>query len=624
MRLPALLLACIPLTVLAAPAKAPVERHHDEHSYAEPDKVVVKELGLDLRVDFAKKQLHGAADLALQWKDPAHRQLVLDTRDLTIEKVLGKSGSDGWHRLEFALGERDPIFGQKLTVNVKRQYEIVRVRYRTSPEASGLQWLEPSMTQGKKLPFMFSQSQAIHARSWVPLQDTPGVRYTYTAHIETQPEVMALMSADNPPDASRDGDYVFRMSQPIPSYLMAISAGDLVFRPISGRSGVWAEPATVEAAVQEFADTEKMIQTTEQLYGPYRWERYDLLILPPSFPFGGMENPRLSFITPTVMVGDKSLVSLIAHELAHSWSGNLVTNASWKDMWLNEGFTSYVENRIVESMYGTERAQMEDVISQFGLEAELKDLPKDRQLLALAPLAGADPDEALTDVAYIKGAWFLQFLEQRFGRETFDAFLRGYFNEFAFQSITTDQFVGYLTKNLLPKNTEAVTEAELDAWLNKPGIPKFATAAKSARFDAVDSARQDFLRGRKAANELATSAWTTQEWVRFLEGMPETVEPEKLVELDGAFAFTNTPNGEIAQRWYPLTVRSDYFEARPAIADFLRRIGRRKLIMPTYEALAASKEGREFARKVYAEAKPGYHPITRTSVEAALADPKTR
>ncbi len=620
MRIAALLLAGLPFVAIAAAPTVP-DRHHDEHSYAEPGKVAIRDLGLDLRVDFAKKQLHGSADLALDWKQADYRTLILDTRDLTIEKVLGKSGSNGWRRLKFELAPRDPIFGQKLTIRMNRQYDIVRVRYRTSPEASGLQWLEPSMTAGKKLPFMFSQSQAIHARSWVPLQDTPGVRYTYTAHIESDPRLMALMSADNPPNAARDGDYVYRMSQPIPSYLMAISAGDLVFRPISERSGVWAEPATVEAAVKEFADTERMIQTTEALYGPYRWERYDLLILPPSFPFGGMENPRLSFITPTVIVGDKSLVSLIAHELAHSWSGNLVTNASWKDMWLNEGFTSYVENRIVESMYGVERAQMEDVISQFGLAAEMKDLAPERQRLALPPLDGADPDEALTDVAYIKGAWFLQFLEQRFGRETFDAFLRGYFNEFAFQSITTDQFVDYLTKNLLSKNTEAVTEAELDAWLNKPGIPKFAQAAKSQRFDAVDAARTSFLGGRKAANELLTAAWTTQEWVRFLEGMPETLKPEQLIELDNQFKFTNTPNGEIAQRWYPLTVRSDYFEARPAIADFLKRIGRRKLVMPTYEALAATTEGREFARKVFAEARVGYHPITTASVETALAEP---
>jgi leukotriene-A4 hydrolase len=623
MRAIALLLVCVSLSAVAAPPPdRSLDRSFDEHSYAEPDKVVVRDLGLDLRVDFAKKELRGSADLALNWKDPKHRVLLLDTRDLTIDKVLGKSGDGGWRKLAFALAPRDPIFGQKLTVTMKRQYEIVRVRYRTSPQASGLQWLEPSMTGGKKLPFMFSQSQAIHARSWVPLQDTPSVRYTYTAHVETEPELMALMSADNPPEAARDGDYVYRMNQPIPSYLMAIAAGDLVFRPISERSGVWAEPGAVEAAVKEFADTERMIQTTEALYGPYRWERYDLLILPPSFPFGGMENPRLSFITPTVIVGDKSLVSLIAHELAHSWSGNLVTNASWKDMWLNEGFTSYVENRIIESMYGIERSQMEDVISQFGLMNEMKELPADRQRLALPPLRGVDPDEALTDVAYIKGAWFLQFLEQRFGREIFDPFLRGYFDHFAFQSITTEQFHAYLTEHLLPKKPDAVTAKELDLWLTHHGIPKFAQAARSERFDAVDAARKSWLDQRKAANELITASWTTQEWVRFLEGMPATLSPEQLVELDNVFHFTGTGNGEIAQRWYPLTVRSGYFEARPSIADFLQRIGRRKLIMPTYEALAATREGREFARKVFAEARAGYHPITIASVESTLADPK--
>lgn len=617
MRLSALLLACVSATTLAATP----DRRHDEHSYAEPDKVAIRDLGLDLRVDFEKKELRGSVDLALDWKDPAHRTLILDTRDLAIDKVLGKSGNGGWRRLAFELAPRDPIFGQKLTISMRRPYEIVRVRYRTAPTASGLQWLEPAMTSGKSLPFMFSQSQAIHARSWVPLQDTPSVRYTYTAHLETDPELMALMSADNPPDAARDGDYVYRMSQPIPSYLMAIAAGDLVFKPISGRSGVWAEPATVEAAVQEFADTEKMIQATEALYGPYRWERYDLLVLPPSFPFGGMENPRLSFITPTVIVGDRSLVALIAHELAHSWSGNLVTNASWKDMWLNEGFTSYVENRIVESLYGIEQARMEDVISQFGLAAELKELAPERQVLALPPLPGVDPDEALTDVAYIKGAWFLQFLEQRFGREAFDAFLRGYFDHFAFQSIDTAQFVQYLRQNLLAGKPDAVTEAELTAWLHEPGIPAFAQAAQSVRFEAVDAARNNWLQARTAASELDTRGWITQEWVRFLEAMPQTLKPEQLVELDRAFRFTGTGNGEIAQRWYPLAVRSGYFEARPAIAEFLKRIGRRKLILPIYEALAATNEGREFARKVFAEARPGYHPITTAAVEAALDKP---
>jgi aminopeptidase N len=604
-------------------AVVPATSSHDVSSYAEPDKVVVKHLALDLGVDFAKKVLAGSATLDLDWKDPAARTLVLDTRDLAISKIEGFDGSS-WQELKYELAARDPILGSKLSIALPKQMPQVRVSYSTSPEASGLQWLTPAMTLGKKTPFMFSQSEAIHARSWVPLQDTPGVRFTYDAHITTPKDVVAVMSADNDPKAPRDGDYSFKMPQAIPSYLMAIAAGDLVYRPTSARSGVWAEPAMADKAAKEFEDTEKMIVTAEALYGPYRWGQYDVLVLPPSFPFGGMENPRLTFATPTVIVGDKSLVSLIAHELAHSWSGNLVTNSSWKDIWLNEGFTSYVENRITEKLYGSELAQMENVISQHGLAEEMKDIKTGDQLLALPPLAGRDPDEALTSIAYIKGQWFLTFLEQRYGRETFDAFLRKWFDDHAFTSQDSAEFERFLNAELVAKNPGKATEAELHAWLHEPGIPAFATAATSARFDAVDEMRGHWLAGHMKPADLDTSKWTTQEWVRFLEGMPQTLSAAQLAELDAAYHFTGTANAEIAQRWYPLTVRSGYLAARPAMADFLGRIGRRKLIMPTYGALAATPDGLAFARDVFAKARPGYHPITIASVEQTLAEGKAK
>src|SRR5690606_24610541 len=324
-------------TTDTSPAAAAVDPADDEYSYAEPKKVKTTELALDLAVDFDHKQISGTATYTLDWLDPAADQLVLDTRDLDIEAVEG-AGADGqWAPLQFVLADADPLLGSKLTIDSPERNERIRVTYTTSPDASGLQWLEPSMTEGGKQPFMFSQSQQIHARSWVPLQDTTQVRFTYTAHVTSPKNAMVLMSADNDPEAVRDGDYSFTMPQAIPSYLLAIAAGDLVFRPISDRAGVWAEPAMVEKAQKEFEDTEKMIETAESLYGPYRWGRYDILVLPPSFPYGGMENPRLTFATPTVIVGDKSLVSLVAHELAHSWSGNLVTFATSRDAWLNEG-----------------------------------------------------------------------------------------------------------------------------------------------------------------------------------------------------------------------------------------------------------------------------------------------
>ncbi len=610
--------AAAPETRPAPAAAAEVSRAHDESSYAQPDKVVIKDLALDLTVDFDKKEIAGTATYTLDWKDKSATQLVLDTRALTIEKVEGEAGGQ-WAPLQYALADADKIYGSKLTIETPQRNATVRIAYRTSPEASGLQWLDPAMTEGKRLPFMFSQSQAIHARSWVPLQDTPSVRFTYSAHVTSRPDVMVLMSADNDPNAVRDGDYSFKMPQPIPSYLLAIAAGDLVFKPISARSGVWAEPAMADKAAKEFADTEKMIGVAESLYGPYRWGRYDMLVLPPSFPFGGMENPRLTFATPTVIVGDKSLVSLIAHELAHSWSGNLVTNASWKDIWLNEGFTTYVQGRITEALYGEEMANMERQIDQTGLLAQIKDMAPADQALALPPLTERDPDDSLSDVAYVKGAWFLQFLEQRFGRAVFDPFLKGWFDDHAFQSATTDQFVDYLKQNLLPKNPNAVTEAELDAWLNQPGIPSFAQKAQSRGFAVADTARIAWLGSGTLPVAQVTNEWNTQQWTRFIEGMGETLPVDKLKQLDNAYHFTGTPNGEIAMRWYPLAIRSGYREAWPAAGEFIERVGRRKLIMPIYKELVKTPEGLVFARETFARARPGYHPITTATVEDTLA-----
>ncbi|HBK46345.1 MAG TPA: aminopeptidase [Xanthomonadaceae bacterium] len=601
-----------------AAAKAPA-RSHDESSYAEPDKVVVKDLALDLRLDFDKKEIAGTATYTLDWKDKAATQLVLDTRDLTIESVQADDGNGAPAPLQYALAPSDKVFGSKLTIEAPTRPARLRIAYHTAPTASGLQWLDPAMTEGKQLPFMFSQSQAIHARSWVPLQDTPSVRFTYSAHVVSRPDVMVLMSANSDPQAERDGDYSFSMEHPIPSYLLAIAAGDLVFKPISARSGVWAEPAMADKAAKEFEDTEKMIGAAEQLYGPYRWGRYDMLVLPPSFPFGGMENPTLTFATPTVIVGDKSLVSLVAHELAHSWSGNLVTNASWKDIWLNEGFTTYVQGRITEALYGQEMAEMEREIDQADLLAEVKDMSPADQALALPPLTERDPDEALSNVAYVKGSWFLQFLEQRFGREVFDPFLRGWFDDHAFQSATTDQFVDYLKKNLLPKAPNAVAPAELDAWLNQPGIPAFASKARSRGFSIVDTARIAWSGSAKLPSNQVTSEWVTQQWVHFLSGMGARLSQDQLKQLDAAYHFTGTPNGEIAMRWYPLAIRSGYTEAWPEAGRFIERVGRRKLILPIYAELVKTPEGLAFARDAFAKARAGYHPITTVSVEEMLA-----
>jgi aminopeptidase N len=588
----------------------------DPHSHANLDQVRMTALHLDLAVDFEAKRLAGFADLDLEWLDPDARELVLDTRDLDVTRVEGRGDDGAWQALRFALGARDPMLGQPLRIRASGQPARVRVHYATDPTASGLQWLGPRQTMSGRHPFLFSQSQAIHARSWVPLQDSPAVRFPYRARITAPEALRVLMSAENP-DGPVAGAWHFRMPQPIPSYLLAIAVGELDAREIGPRVTVYAEPQRLDAAAAEFADTERMIEVAESLYGPYRWGRYDLLVLPPSFPYGGMENPRLSFITPTVIAGDRSLVSLIAHELAHSWSGNLVTNASWADFWLNEGFTTYVENRIVEAVYGTDAAIMQQQVGQAELLDEMRNLAP--YLQSLVPQKqGLDPDATFSSVPYDKGAWLLRTLEQRVGREVFDPFLRGWFDGHAFESVDTATFVNHLRGHLLVEHPEAITEAELAEWLTKPGIPAIAVAARSERLAAVDEARRRFLAGEVEAGAMKDEPWNTQEWLHFLNGLPEDVRRERLAALDAAYRLTDATNSEIAFRWYMAGIRAGYEPVFAPLERFLVTVGRRKFVKPLFEALWAVPERREFATRVYAEARPRYHPVTQAAVDAIV------
>ncbi len=591
----------------------------DPHSYAEPDQVKVSHLSLDLDVDFAARRLRGHATMQLQRVVDRPRRLALDTRDLLIDKAEVRSTADRpWRRVRHRLEPLQAVLGQRLLIPIDADTSEVRVHYRTQPRASALQWLNAQQTAGKRHPFLFTQSQAIHARTWVPIQDTPAVRFTYDATIRVPKGLRVLMSAINDPEAPTDGEFRFEMPQAIPSYLLALAVGDLGFRAIGPRSGVYAEPELLDRAHHEFGETEDMMVAAEALYGPYRWGRYDLLVLPPSFPFGGMENPRLSFITPTVLAGDRSLTSLIAHELAHSWSGNLVTNARWQDLWLNEGFTNFFEARIVERIYGAERMDMEFALSAKSLLEEFVDLPTGDQHL-MPDFRKRDPDDVFSGVPYVKGQWFLRFLDARFGRDAFDRFLRTWFDEHAFQSVTTEQFETYLQRELMDRYPGKVSMAEVQAWIHGPGIPPTAPDASSSRFDALQGLLDGWQDGSKSGADLLAANWETQETLYFLNGLIEPQTPERLAELDRSLNLTGSANTEIAHAWYRLALRNEHFDAIAAeLADYLREIGRRKLVVPLYQDLAKTETGLRFAREVYAQARPGYHPITQVTVDAAL------
>ena len=604
-----------------SPAAAPSHATRDEHSYGNPEEVRVTHADLDWDVDFDRRILRGTATLSLK-RPPGGRatRLVLDTRALDVAKVEASRDGSSWVNAPFSLAAADKILGSALAVTIPEDATRVRISYATRPEASGLQWLAPPQTAGKENPFLFTQSEAIHARSWIPLQDSPSVRITYRAHARTPRNLMAVMSADNDPNEPRDGDYDFEMPQAIPSYLIALAVGDLTFAEVSLRAGVWAERPVVSKAAREFSDLEKMIRAAEGLYGPYRWERYDVLVLPPSFPLGGMENPRLTFATPTILAGDKSLVALVAHELAHSWSGNLVTNATWPDFWLNEGFTVYLERRIVERVYGARRAEMEATLGFQDLQKEMASLPPKDQILHV-DLTGRDPDEGFTEVPYEKGALFLRQLEEVLGRDRFDKFLRGYFDHFAFQSITTADFVRYLRANLLDTDPQLAAQVPIDEWIEKPGIPAGARLPHSDALALVEAEAQRWLKAEKPASTITSKAWSTQEWLHFLRALPSPLAPEKMAELDRTFQLTKSGNSEITNQWLLLSIASGYEPAYPRLEEFLTSMGRRKFLKPLYEELVKRPEGKERALAIYRKARPTYHPIAVTTVDKIVGWP---
>jgi leukotriene-A4 hydrolase len=603
-----------------------IDPNFDYHSYANVGQFRVTHLDLDLRVDMKLQGITGLATLDLKRVDPRATQLVLDTKDLMILDVTQKAtdvmgatdkNQTFWVSRPFHLEKPDPILGSALVIELppsKRGTEAIRIDYETLPASAALQWLTPQQTRHKA--FLYTNSEPIGARSWIPLQDTPQVRATYKARVHTDSGVRAVMSAENDPKAKRNGDFTFVMPEPVPSYLIALAVGDLEFQETGPRTGVYAQKSMIKEAAKEFADTESMIQANEKMFGPYRWARYDVLVMPASFPEGGMENPRLSFITPTVVVGDKSLVSVIAHELAHSWAGNLVGNATWRDLWLNEGFTDYMESRIMTAVYGEQRSSMEAVLGLKSLRSDLAKLKPDDQILAI-DLRDRDPDDVFSEIPYEKGRLFLNYLDAKFGRERFDAFLRGYFDHFAFKSITTEQFLAYLQENLLDRFPGIVTRGQVNAWVFGPGLPADAVLPVTTMFEPVDEARTAWLAGKLAPKKLGMD-WIAQQWLYFLNNMPATLPASQMADLDKAFGFSKNPNAEIAHGWFKLVIANDYQPSFPHLEEYLKTVGRRKLIAPLYEALMKTPSGAVVAKRVFAKARPGYHPETVKAIEAIV------
>ena len=585
---------------------ADMKRATDHHSYSRPEEAVTTHLTWSAQVDFETRQVRATATYDIATSDDAQR-LMLDCRDLTIHDVF----VDGT-KVDFDLGPARPFIGQPLSIPVSSSTQQVMVSYTTSPEAAAFLWVEGDS------PFLFTQSQAILARSWVPCQDSPGVRFTYDARVEVPANLMALMSATNPTEKSEDGVYHFSMKQPIPSYLLAMAVGDVEFQSVGGHTGVYATPDLIDAAAYEFAEMEDMLVAAEALYGKYAWERYDLLVLPAAFPFGGMENPRLTFATPTIIAGDRSLVSLVAHELAHSWSGNLVTNATWDDFWLNEGFTVYFEQRIMESVYGRDISEMLSTLSYQGLVDEVDAImdvnPNDTHLRL--HLKDRDPDDGMTAIAYDKGYFFLRLLEETVGREAFDDFLKTYFTTHVFQVMDTDRFLTYLDETLLTSE-ELRQQVNVAAWVDGEGLPANCPSVSSARIERVDATLNAWINGTTASSELPWKEWLYQERYRFLSNLPDNTSSQRLAELDATWDINATGNNEVLFAWLEQAVRSQHAPAYDRLRTFLVNVGRRKFLTPLYRAMLESDQ-RDLALDIYGQARGNYHSVATGTMDDLL------
>jgi leukotriene-A4 hydrolase len=606
-------------TPLAVQAESPAPilttpEAKDTLSFAEPQKARVTHVDLDLTADFTAQRLSGTATLDILAK-PGADSIVLDDDGLVIAQITDARG----HALPYAVGATVADKGAPLTVKIGAARRII-VTYTSAPKASALQWLPPALTAGKKQPFLFSQGEPTNNRSWIPTQDSPGIRQSWSARITVPANMMAVMSANRltpkgEPAGTSEKRFAFDMPHAVPPYLIALAVGDLAFKPLGPTTGIYAEPATLARAAAELDDTQKMVAAASALYGPYRWGHYDILMLPPSFPYGGMENPTLTFATPTILTGDKSNVDVIAHELAHSWSGNLVTNATWSDVWLNEGFTTYFENRIDEAVYGKERAATLADLSWDNLERDLKgaggpDAPSTR-------LHG-DPNGTYGELDYNKGATFLRTIEYRVGRAKWDAYLRSYFDRHAFQPQTTSGFLADLRANLIRGDAALEKDLQLDRWAYQPGLPDNAVHVRSATLAAIDTRIAAFNAGAPAAS-IDTAKWSTQEWLRFLNGLPRQQTPARLAEMDAAWHLSASPSAYIGFAWFSLAIANHYDPVVQPLDRYLHSIGRGLFVYPLYRGLMAQGDwGQPIARRIYATARATYHPTVAATLDGVI------
>ncbi|KAK5877208.1 hypothetical protein CesoFtcFv8_026474 [Champsocephalus esox] len=594
----------------------------DPCSFSSVSHFLTRHLNLALHVDFSRHVIRGVLALTVEALQDRLHALTLDCRDLQVFSVKANGQA-----ARFTTGPKHAFKGAPLEITLpfdlsRGQHVIVEVTYETSPTATALQWLSPEQTAGKEKPYLFSQCQAHHCRSMIPCQDTPSVKHTYYAQVSVPKDLVAVMSAvrDGQEVDPQDNEriiYKFRQPVPMPSYLIAIVVGALESREIGPRSRVWSEKEFVDKAAFEFSETEAMLQAAEALAGPYVWGPYDILVLPPSFPYGGMENPCLTFATPTLLAGDKSLSNVIAHEISHSWTGNLVTNKTWEHFWLNEGHTVYLERMIGRSMEGEPFRQFKAAGGWKELQDSVNTFGANNPLTNLVPsLQDVDPDDAFSAVPYEKGFALLYHLEELLGGpEVFMGFVKSYIQMFAYGSATTDEWKNYLFTYFKDK-VDVLNQVDWDAWMFTPGMPPVKPQYDTALADAcialsqrwIKAAEQD-LSSFQASDMKPLSSHQVIEFLSLL--LQEAALPLTHVKkMQEVYDLNASENAEIRFRWLRLCVRSRWEEAVPMAMKMATDQGRMKFTRPLFREVFTFDKYREEALRMFQSHRGAMHTVT--------------
>ena len=581
-------------------------------------------------VDFDNKKVDGEVTISFKALEDGE-VIILDTKSLIIKSIKDNTGNE----LDFKLDNYYRLESHGVPLKIYKEYSKddtfdITIEYSTTKDCMAIDWLEPEQTSGGKYPFMYSQCQSILCREMLPIQDTPAVKMPVQISI-TVPEELIGLAAGLFVEEINNGNnktFIYALDIPIPSYLIAIAAGDIGSQNVSERCTIYAEKTVVEKAAWEFSDTEKFLKIAENYIGEYVWEQYNILVLPPSFPFGGMENPTLTFLTPSLIAGDKSLVSVVAHEISHSWTGNLVTNENWPDFWLNEGFTMFIERKILSSHKDKDMAKLDAMVGLSNLKADIIAFGESKSFSSLEPnLLGRNPDDAFNKVPYEKGFNLLYYLENKVNNDDiFQKFMRSYIDKFkkgVVKYMDFRTFFETFIKNNVKDWEKILNDIDWDTWVFAPGFPPVENDFSNKYADEVDQAVKDFYENKLGDDFVKKfKDWFTLLKQNFLNKIKESdIElsetqleflNEKLELIQGKY------NVEVSCSYY-LTVLyhgtlSTKFEE--SLVDFLGKHGRINYIRPLFSALA--RRNKELAIKTLDKYRNFYHSIIIKYIEIDL------